>query len=77
MQMNTRLIVIKAVIYRIIGVANCILISYFFTQNITQSIYISLVGECLQFFAYIIYEICWNKMMLKNKGISLLTDDEH
>ena len=58
-QTNKR-ILIKTIIYRVIGFLIMLSVSYFLTKDVSLTLGISLLTEGLQLLAYFIYEHGWN-----------------
>ena len=60
-QSNYR-IIIKTLIYRVIGILVSFSVCYFFFKNRTLAIKLSIVIEIIQTLVYYIYEYIWNEI---------------
>ncbi|WP_373921472.1 DUF2061 domain-containing protein [Prolixibacter sp. NT017] len=53
---------LKAVSYRIICIISMLLITFLFTNNVNQSIYITIVFQSIQTVLYYLHERLWAKI---------------
>tara|TARA_B100000963_G_C22153864_1_gene462964 strand:- start:29 stop:265 length:237 start_codon:yes stop_codon:yes gene_type:complete len=63
---STRRLLVKTILYRLVGVSITFLVSYFFLGEVTTSIGISLFTEGLQTIMYFINECVWNEIKWEN-----------
>lgn len=57
---------LKAISYRIICVISMLIITYLFTKNANQSLYITIVFQTIQTVIYYLHERIWVRIPLKN-----------
>ena len=55
-------ILVKTILYRMIGITITFIISFWWTKEVTSSILLTLIVEFLQAIVYFIYENFWNKI---------------
>lgn len=54
---------LKSLVYRVFAMFISFSISFYFTNDLHQSIYISLLTEFVQFLTYFCFEICWSYIL--------------
>ena len=65
--MTKKLLFYKAIIWQIIGISWISLFTYFWFGDLNKSFLFSLIVTIVSIFIYVIYEILWNKLLLKKK----------
>jgi|TARA_R110001592_G_scaffold303781_1_gene576007 uncharacterized membrane protein len=61
--MNKKQLFYKAIIWQIIGLLWISILSYVWFGSWLRSLYFSLVVVVVSIFAYILYELAWNKII--------------
>jgi uncharacterized membrane protein len=57
---------LKAISYRIICVISMLAVTYLFTKNANQSLYITIVFQTIQTVVYYLHERIWARIPLKS-----------
>ena len=65
--MSKKLLFYKAIIWQIIGLIWISLLSYFWFGSWSKSILFSIVVMVISIFIYVLYEVVWIKIIIKNK----------
>jgi uncharacterized membrane protein len=60
---SRKLSILKAVSYRIICITTMLTVMYLFTDNVGQSVYVTIIFQTLQTILYYFHERIWAKIL--------------